>query len=210
MRVRLIAYSDYLCPWCFNGAVRLQRLEEEFGDELEIEWRSFLLRPQLDPNRTLEKFRAYTQSWLRPAAEPDAATFRVWASAAGPPSHSVPPHLLAKAAATIHDDAFRQIHMRLLHAYFADNRDITDEATLRAIWGEAGLASDAFDRIRDPAILQRVLDEHHAAVDAGVTGVPAVRADDNDAFITGAFPLDTYRRWIVKLRAARRSASALS
>ena len=52
--VNLIVYSDYLCPWCYNAAVRLRRLEGELGADLHLEWRSFLLRPRPDPGRTLE------------------------------------------------------------------------------------------------------------------------------------------------------------
>ena len=61
--------SDVICPWCYVGGVRLRTLEREGA--VRLEWRSFLLRPRPDPERTLEKFRAYTQSWRRPAAEPD-------------------------------------------------------------------------------------------------------------------------------------------
>jgi hypothetical protein len=32
-----------------------------------------------------------TPAEVRPAAEPDGGTFRVWATEEGPPSHSVPP-----------------------------------------------------------------------------------------------------------------------
>ncbi len=131
--VRLIVYSDYLCPWCYNAAVRLERVREELDGALTLDWRSYLLRPQPDPRRTLEKFKAYTQSWLRPAADPDGGTFRVWSTDAGPPSHSLPPHLVAKAAARLGAAAFESMHAALLYAYFADNRDITDAATLRAI-----------------------------------------------------------------------------
>ena len=53
-------------------------MEEEFGDSLEIEWRSFLLRPRPREKRNLASFARYTESWLRPAAEPDAPSFRVW------------------------------------------------------------------------------------------------------------------------------------
>ena len=63
--------------------MRLRRIEEEFGERVHLEWRSFLLRPQPDPNRSMEKFRAYTRSWMRPAAEPDAPPFHVWESDAG-------------------------------------------------------------------------------------------------------------------------------
>ena len=175
-------------------------MEEEFGDSLEIEWRSFLLRPHPAANRELEKFVRYTQSWLRPAAEPDAPAFRVWESSEGPPSHSVPPHLVAKAAASLGASSFRVIHDRLLRAYFGENRDITALATLRAIWNEAGLPEAEFARSEDPALLEATLGQHREAVERGVTGVPASGAAGSGAFIVGAHPLETYRRWIRRLQ----------
>lgn len=197
--VRLIVYSDYLCPWCFNVSLRLHRLEDEFAGGLEVEWRSYLLRPHPDPQRTLERFRRYTQSWLKPAAETDAGSFRVWEGDAGPPSHSLPPHLVAKTAASLGRDAFRRMHERLLQAYFGENRDITDAATLRALWLEVGLPETELGRSDDPAILRAVLAEHDEARQLGVSGVPAVRAAGNDTPILGSFPIETYRRWVERL-----------
>ena len=197
--VVLEVWSDYLCPWCYNAAVRLRRVERESTGRVRIAWQAFLLRPRPDPSRTLDEFRTYTRSWKRPAADPDGGTFSVWASDAGPPSHSVPPHLVAKAAAILGEDAFYAIHERLLRAYFAENRDITDVGTLRAVWGEAGLPVAEFERSEDPAILRRVLDEHGAAVAAGVSGVPTVRVRGADVWVPGALPLESYRRWVARL-----------
>ena len=194
--VRLIAYSDYLCPWCYNGSVRLRRLEQEFEGRVELEFRSFLLRPEPARGRDLEKFRAYTESWRRPASEPDSGTFRVWQGDAGPPSHSVPPHLVAKAAATLGEEAFRAMHGRLLRAYFAENRDVSADDTLADLWQEIGLDPAAFERREDPAILQRVLDEHRSALENSIDGVPTVLIDGKDVPITGAHPLALYRRWL--------------
>ena len=163
---------------------------------MQIEWRSFLLRPEPVQGRTLEKFRAYTQSWTRPAADEDAPTFQVWQTDAGPPSHSIPPHLAAKAAAAISDEAFQRLHERLLQAYFTENRDITDRETLRALWREAELPDEAFARIDDPGFLREVLDQHREALEFGVTGVPAVRMEGMDSAIVGAHPVDLYRRWV--------------
>jgi len=198
-RIRLVAYSDYLCPWCYNASVRLGRLASEEPD-VEIEWRSFLLRPRPSAGRDLERFRAYTESWQRPASEPDAGHFRTWQGDAGPPTHSLPPHLVAKAAALQGSEAFRRIHEALLRAYFAESRDISADATLRALWDEAGLPAANFSRREDPEILRRVLAEHEEAQAFGATGVPAVRAADGDSVITGALPLATYRRWVERLR----------
>ncbi len=197
--MRLIAWSDYLCPWCFNAAVRLRRIGEEFAGAVTVEWRSFLLRPHPEPGRSHERFVAYTRSWLRPAADPDAGTFRVWSTAAGPPSHSVPPHLVARAAARLGGDAFARMHEALLHAYFADNRDITDAATLRAIWAEQDLPAGAFAAVEDPELLREVTAQHTEALELDITGVPAVLVAGTDTPLIGAQPLETYRRWVRRL-----------
>jgi predicted DsbA family dithiol-disulfide isomerase len=196
--VRLVVWSDYLCPWCYVAATRLHRLADEFGDRLALEWRSFLLRPSPDRSRTLEQFRSYTRSWARPAAEPDAPVFRPWESDAGPPSHSMPPHLVAKAAATFGREAFDRMHARLLEAYFADNRDITDADTLHALWTEAGLPAADFGRCADQGLLEAVVREHNQAVALGLTGVPAVQLAGNDVAVPGALPYESYRRWVAR------------
>jgi predicted DsbA family dithiol-disulfide isomerase len=178
--------------------VRLRELQVEFGDALELRWRSFLLRPHPEPGRDLEKFRRYTEGWLRAAAEEPAAEFQVWSSDEGPPTHSVPAHLVAKAAAELGRDAFESVHERLLHAYFVENRDISNARTLWAIWQEAGLVPEALERVTDPELLRRVAEEHNQALELGVNGVPAVQMEGNDVAITGAHPTETYRRWIRK------------
>jgi predicted DsbA family dithiol-disulfide isomerase len=200
--LRLVVWSDYLCPWCYNASVRLERLEQELAGALEVEWRAHLLRPrprtQVDPDEALLRFVRYTQSWLRPAAEPDAGSFRVWEGSAGPPSSSVPPHLAAKAARRLGRDAFRALHPRLLRAYFAENRDISDRAVLVAVWAEAGLPPGAFEAVDDPTLLSQVLEEHAGGLEEGVTGVPAARLEGQEAVLVGALPLETYRRWVLR------------
>jgi predicted DsbA family dithiol-disulfide isomerase len=194
--VRFVAYSDYLCPWCYNASVRLERLRDDLAGRVEVEFRSFLLRPRPEPARDLERFREYTRSWLLgPSAEPDSASFRAWQGDEGPPSHSVPPHLVAKAAATLGPEAFARMHARLLRAYFLESRDISRPETLRALWDELALPAAAYARADDPALLEAVRAEHAEALECGASGVPAVRLATGDAVITGAQPYAFYRRW---------------
>jgi predicted DsbA family dithiol-disulfide isomerase len=197
--LRLVVWSDYLCPWCYVGTLRLERLERELEGRIQLTWRSFLLRPEPDPRRTLESFRTYTRSWLRPAEEVEPGTFQVWQGDAGPPTHSIPPHVHAKAAASLGGDAFHRLHRALLRAYFGQSRDITSDDTLAAVWREAGLPEAERARVHEPRFLQQTLDEHADAIQRGVNGVPSVGVDGDDAFVTGAHPLETYRRWVARL-----------
>lgn len=198
--IRFFVYSDYLCPWCYNASVRLRQVEAEYAGAVELEWRSYLLRPERrehsDPKAALEKFRRYTESWLRPAAESPSGEFQVWSSGEGPPSHSIPAHLVSKAAARVSPESFRAMHERLLRAYFSENRDISSTATLRSLWDELALPADAFAVSTEPALLDEVLAEHREALEFGATGVPAVRLEGNPAVIVGAHPVELYRRWV--------------
>jgi len=194
--IRFVAYSDYLCPWCWNASRRINRLADEYAGQIEVEWRSYLLRPTEKKGRDLERFRKYTESWLRPGAEEDAGPFRVWASEEGPPSHSVPPHRVAKAAARVSPDAFRRMHDRLMTAYFAENRDISSFEVLRELWIAEELPIESLDAAHSDEIGEAIMREFEEARELGTTGVPAMRREDNDAVIVGAHPEALYRRWI--------------
>jgi predicted DsbA family dithiol-disulfide isomerase len=194
--VRLIVYSDFLCPWCWNAATKLASVQTALGPDLAIEWKSYLLRPRPEPGRSLEKFRAYTDSWRRVAADEPRCAFTPWASDAGPPSHSVPPHVAAKAAQALAPEAGLRLRDRLFRAYFAESRDITERATLEALWREARLPDGALPPSDDPALVRQVLADHAEAQQLGATGVPAVRLADQDFVLVGAQPEAVYERWL--------------
>jgi predicted DsbA family dithiol-disulfide isomerase len=196
--VRLVVYSDFLCPWCWNAATRLAAVQAELGEGLVLDWRSYLLRPR-PRERTpgdLDRFHAYTQGWLRVAEDEPRAPFTPWASDAGPPSHSLPAHVVAKAAAALAPESGARMRDRLFRAYFTESRDISDRATLRALWSEAGLPDEAFATSEEPAFARQVLADHEEAQGYGATGVPAVRLADQDFVLVGAQPEAVYLRWL--------------
>ena len=171
-----------------------------------MEWRSYLLRPRprAEPRDAegeraqLEKFRRYAASWRRPAAEPDSARFRFWDGSARPPTHSVPAHVVAKAAARLGPGEFAGLHEALLDAYFAANRDISDAAELERLWSRLGIPAEHFPALDSAALLAEVMDDHRDALDRGANGVPAVMMVGNEAVVVGAQPLEIYRRWITR------------
>jgi len=173
-------------------------LRDELADGLAIElvWKSFLLRPYPSA-RPLDAFRAYTESWLRPAAQPDGGRFRPWATDAPPPSHSVPPQIGVKAAERL--GAFDRYHFALMDAYFYANRDVTNAQTLVDVAVECGLDANRFiAALGDDELRRQVLDEHNEAIELGVTGVPAVVTPDG-LVIPGAQDRAFYLRLVTKL-----------
>ncbi len=94
------------------------------------------------------------------------------------------------------DEAARKVSAALFAAYFSENFDITDEATMKRLWADAGLDEAGFAHVQDEDLLQAVLEEHRSALEHGVTGVPAIMLEGNDVPITGAHPRTLYRRWI--------------
>jgi predicted DsbA family dithiol-disulfide isomerase len=173
------------------------QLRDELGEELKLTWKAFLLRPH-PKERSVEKFRAYTQSWLRPASQPGGGRFRPWASDALPPSHSVPAQVAVKAAARL--GRFDRFHLAVMDAYFWDNRNVSDPSVLIDVARACGLDPIEFSvSLQDESLLQLVIDEHNEAVEAGITGVPTVVAPGGFQ-VPGAQDLAFYRHLVQKLR----------
>jgi predicted DsbA family dithiol-disulfide isomerase len=196
-RLTVVVYSDFLCPWCWNAATRLAAVETALAGALALDWRSYLLRRHPRPRtpEALADFRAYTEGWRRVAEDEPRAPFRTWSGEAGPPTHSLPAHLVAKAAASLGEEPGRRMRERLFRAYFAESRDISDAAVLRALWRELALDESGYARAEDPETERRVLAEHDEAQALGASGVPAVRLAGQEFVLVGAQPEAVYLRW---------------
>ncbi|MEM7365504.1 MAG: DsbA family protein, partial [Pseudomonadota bacterium] len=140
--------------------------------------------------------RKYTQSWLKVASDKPGADFKPWSTEEAPPSHSIPPHLVAKAAAQLDETVFESIHEALMSAYFEDNRDISSEETLKSIWRDVGLDEDQFSISQEPKFLKSVIDEHNEALACGAQGAPSFRMSHHDVAITGLHTVEVLERWI--------------
>ena len=43
MKLKIIAYSDNICPFCYVGLKRIDKLKKEI--DFDIEWRGFEIHP---------------------------------------------------------------------------------------------------------------------------------------------------------------------
>lgn len=184
--------------------MRLEKIEAEYGDAVEVVWKSFMLRPSPHP-RSLEEHREYTRNWLRPAEQPESGRFTVWATGNPPPTHSVPALVAGKAAATFGEQAFHRFHIGVMQAYFDENRTISDLDILTDVAERAGIPAGEFrERLESGrrAFEDEVFAEHTEAINLGVTGIPSVVVDDA-ILIPGAVNADVYRRVIQDRRQLR-------
>ena len=53
-KVEITVWSDYVCPFCYLQEPVLDRIRDEYGEAVAVDWRAFELRPEpvptLDPD----------------------------------------------------------------------------------------------------------------------------------------------------------------
>lgn len=175
-------------------------MKEHFGDRVEITWKSFLLRTEMKTT-SREKFVNYTQGWNRMKEMEPRADFVPWASDDDPPSSSLPAQVAHKVVQANWPDAAREMHDRLMTAYFTENRTISDWGVLADIAAESGIDRDEFLTMLDEqrqSFAQQVIDEHNSAIEQGITAVPTVVINEVLP-VPGAQDSDSYIAWIERL-----------
>ena len=167
LRINVIAYSDYVCPWCYIGHQRIERLRAEFP--VDVEWRPFELHPETPTTGASmvgrlgneDRVRAYVGRIIGIAEE------------SGIPMHMpravANSHRALEAAEFAREHGgFEALHPALFRAYFEDQRDIGDVDVLCEIARGCG--------VDDQGLRQALADETYAPVIDRVTA--EARADE--------------------------------
>jgi predicted DsbA family dithiol-disulfide isomerase len=191
MTVRLDVFSDYLCPWCYNAAVRIREIERAYGGQVRVHWRAFPLIPGEQPDRRVtEKTRA---GWARVGAEEPGARFVPPPLDAPLPASSIPAQTAAKCAERQGPEAFARLHERLFTALFRDGLDIGRPAVLRDLARECGLDVARLEADYAGEAYEAVLrDCAEGAAWFGVAALPTEILDEKHSLV-GALPAERYR-----------------
>lgn len=180
--------------------MRFDDIADHFGDQVDLTWKSFLLR--LEPKTSsMEKHTRYTESWARPAEAEPRAVFNRWSGEHEPPSSSLPAQVAYKIVEANFAEAAPAMHRRLLEAYFTENRTVSDWAVLADVASAVGIDSTEFLTLADEQrqqLAQVVIDEHNEAIGQGITAVPTLLI--NEALpVPGAQELESYLIWIQRI-----------
>lgn len=195
--MRIEVWSDFACPYCYIGELRLQRALAELKAEKDatIIMRSFELDPRAPrkvvsktPERFASKYGLSLEGALAQIEQisqlgrAEGVDFRY---ATTNYSNMFDAHRLAKYA---EEQGHFEIYERLFAAYFTENLDLADHAVLLKIACQIGLS---FEQTKELLSSQRyhdaVLSDEAEALRLGIHGVPYFIIDEQLS-LSGAQP----------------------
>jgi 2-hydroxychromene-2-carboxylate isomerase len=178
-------HFDYLSPYSYLAWHRLGDFAQEH--DLHVEPKPTLLAALLNhlghkgPGEIAPKRIYMFKDCLRGAAQLGVPFV---------PVSSHPFNPLASLRATLLEmdgDTRHRLVTKLFNATWAESRDVGSPEVVAEICTDAGVP-DALERIKEPAVKQRLLDENYAAIERGVFGVPTMAVDDELFWGTDSFP----------------------
>lgn len=183
--MKIEIFSDIICPWCFIGKQRLDRvLATELGKDIELRWRPYLLYPNLPAegvNRAELLARRYgdradtarVPERILVEAEGEGLTLRYDLIEKTP--NTLFAHRLMEYASTL-DESGQVQHLlaeRLFRAYFCEGIDVGDIQNLVAQAVQVGMDGEAAgEYLSGEAGISEVKRQLARAPEIGVSGVP--------------------------------------
>ena len=176
-------WSDIVCPWCYLGKRRLDQALASlpFTDEVHVTFRSFELDPGAAPGTSTETVAHLASKYgmsreqaedvqrqMEQRAAQDGLTFRMGALRSG---NTRAAHRLLHLAKDrgVQADLVEAMH----RAYFTEQRDIFDPASLAGIGEESGLdRAEAAAVLDDGGYDEAVEADEQVARSLGAHGVP--------------------------------------
>jgi predicted DsbA family dithiol-disulfide isomerase len=186
-------FSDYICPFCYIGSVRLQRLREDF--DLKVDWIGLEIHPD-NPSegRPLEALGYPAVQWqqMMAALQRMAEEEGLHIAARTFTTNSHKALLLSEASKEDGEEVFYRLHYRLFAAYFGEARNIGDAGVLREVAREAGVSMETIERAwREQRYGQRLQANAVRAARLGVRGTPTFLF--GRYLVPGAVPTATLR-----------------
>ena len=199
-QIRVTVFSDYICPFCYIGDARLQRLREEF--DLKVNWCFLEIHPETPAEGQPVSALGYpSASWermmatLMEMAREDGLVLREHDFT----TCSRSALQLAEAAKFIDPVLFYRLHEALFRAFFVEGENIGSAEVLEELALAAGLSQSQFETaLHDRDAAARLRQYRRAAQELGVQATPTFFIGERR--LDGAVPVE-------ELRAAARAAA---
>jgi predicted DsbA family dithiol-disulfide isomerase len=171
-------FADVVCPWCFLGHQRLDRVLESLGRPVRVTHRPFMLDPNTPPEgddipeRLRRKYGVPPERlWARLEAEARKSDLELDLSKQRFSYPTARAHTLIRHAAAKGSQG--PLVTALYRANFQEARNINDPAVLADVAAPHGFTAEEVTRLtNDEGELAATREEALAAAAAGIDGVP--------------------------------------
>jgi predicted DsbA family dithiol-disulfide isomerase len=202
--MKIEIWSDVACPFCYIGKRRMEEALSGFEhqSEVEIEWKSFQLNPELKTNKTqsIHEYLAEAKGWTIEYARQLVEQVSAMAEEAGlhynidatVVANTLNAHRLIQYAKT--QNLGDAIEEALFIAYFMNGKNIDSQAELIEIAVSIGLnAAEAEKVLLEKQFSEQIEFDAYEAQQIGVRGVPFF-VFNRKYGISGAQPLEVFTR----------------
>ena len=206
--MKIVYWSDYACPYCYIGEVRMKKALSELGITADLEMKAFRLDPYAGQHAESDTVTRFAKKYMlsREQAAANIEHISQLGKAEGLDfkyattlfTNTMDAHRLTKLAQSKSAELADTVSEKLYKAYFTDNLELADHELLTKIGTECGLdekeitemlvSSNYEDEVR--------LDEREAAR-YGIHGVPYFVINGKLA-ISGAEATDTLKIALAK------------
>ncbi len=200
--LKITVYSDYICPFCYVGHHRLQRLRDSYA--LKINWSFLEIHPEIsadgEPIDSLDYPADQWQQMLE-NLERIAKEENIPLSKLSFITNSKDALLLSEAAKNCGADVFYQLHEKLFEAYFVDGKNIADRQLLKDIARSCAIDDKTIDSAWSEAKYQhRLVENFNSARRHNIQSVPSFAFGER--VLTGVVAESTFREAAKDLLAA--------
>lgn len=172
MSLKILVYSDYVCPYCLLAKKPLD--EAIKGKNVDVEWMPFELRPY--PTPTLKPEGDYLQSVWQQSVYPMAERMGVPIKL---PKVSPQPytHLAFEGYQYAKEKGRgKEYNERMLKAFFQEEQDIGNVEILTKLAGEIGLDEQEYNEVLESGQYRTAHQQalQHAYNEAQISAVPTI------------------------------------
>lgn len=191
--LKITVFSDYICPFCYVGHHRLQRLRDSY--DLKINWCFLEIHPETSADgEPIDSLEYPSEQWQQMLAnlERIAKEENIPLSKLSFITNSKDALLLSEAAKQCGADIFYDLHEKLFTAYFVDGKNIGDRKVLRETAEACGIENKIIESAwSEKKYPQRLLENFNAARKYEIQSVPSFVFGEQ--VLTGVVTEKTFR-----------------
>ena len=190
-KLKVIVYSDYICPFCYIGFHRIEKLKEQY--DLDVEWRSFELHPEIPESGIVKENLHFPRGYLemvmanvKQLADEDGLTFKL--------SDKLPNSQLALFISEFakKNGKFDKFHKLVFDYYWKEGKDIGDLSLLLDLAESIGLnRAEILNYIKSDEPINKLKEASLELGRCGINGVPTFFIGDR--VVIGAQPYEVFQ-----------------